>query len=119
KGASDEDMAKVEADILRAERRSMVLSIVRAGVPVALGILVFILALVVIGTIRRQPDIRSGRVAEKRVDEVLPEEAPPKELVRARAEEQKRAEVKQSLDNLAKSKPDEVAALIQGWMAEE
>jgi flagellar M-ring protein FliF len=123
RGAGDVDMASAEADVAKADRRSFIMRLVRIITPIILGFLILIFALSFLRFLRSRPDYAPELAVGRRVDEVLAQELPPPALSaeqqKARAEDKRRLEVRQSVETLARSKPADAAKILETWMAEE
>ncbi len=123
RGADDADMASAEADVAKADRRSFIVRLVRIITPVILGFLILIFALSFLRFLRSRTDYAPELAVGRRVDEVLAQELPPPALSpeqqKARAEEKRRSEVRQSVETLARSKPADAARILETWMTEE
>jgi flagellar M-ring protein FliF len=123
RGVDDVDMALAEADVAKADRRSFIVRLVKIITPVILGFLILIFALSFLRFLRSRPDYTPELAVGRRVDEVLAQELPPPALSaeqqKARAEEKRRSEVRQSVETLARSKPGEAAKILETWMSEE
>jgi len=123
RGADDVDMALAEADVTKADRRSFIIRLVRIITPIILGFLILIFALSFLRFLRSRPDYAPELAVGRRVDEVLAQELPPPALSpeqqKARAEDKRRSEVRQSVETLARSKPADAAKILETWMAEE
>jgi len=123
RGADDADMASAEADVAKADRRSFIVRLVRIITPIILGFLILIFALSFLRFLRSRPDYAPELAVGRRVDEVLAQELPPPALSpeqqKARAEEKRRSEVRQSVETLARSKPADAAKILETWMTEE
>lgn len=123
RGADDADMSLAEADVAKADRRSFIVRLVRIITPIILGFLILIFALSFLRFLRSRPDYAPELAVGRRVDEVLAQELPPPALSpdqqKARAEEKRRSEVRQSVETLARSKPADAAKILETWMSEE
>jgi flagellar M-ring protein FliF len=123
RGADDLDMTAAEADVAKADRRSFIVRLVRIVTPIILGFLILIFALSFLRFLRSRPDYAPELAVGRRVDDVLAQELPPPALSpeqqKARAEEKRRLEVRQSVETLARSKPADAAKILETWMAEE
>ena len=123
RSADDVDMTLAEADVAKADRRSFIVRLVRIITPIILGFLILIFALSFLRFLRSRPDYAPELAVGRRVDEVLAQELPPPALSpeqqKARAEDKRRSEVRQSVETLARSKPADAAKILETWMAEE
>lgn len=123
RGASDIDLSEAEADAAKIDRRAFIMRLVKILAPIILGLLVLIFALSFLRFLRSRPDYAPEQAVGRRVDEVLAQELPPvalsAEQQKARDDEKRRAEVRQSVENLARTKPQDAAKILETWMAEE
>ncbi len=123
RGASEMDLSEAEADVAKLDRRAFIVRLVKIITPVILGFLVLIFALSFLRFLRSRPDYAPEEAVGRRVDEVLAQELPPvalsEEERKARDEEKRKAEVRQSVETLARTKPQDAAKILETWMAEE
>ncbi|HAI87327.1 MAG TPA: flagellar M-ring protein FliF [Firmicutes bacterium] len=123
RGASDIDLSEAEADAAKIDRRAFIMRLVKIIAPIILGLLVLVFALSFLRFLRSRPDYAPEQAVGRRVDEVLAQELPPvalsAEQQKARDDEKRRAEVRQSVETLARTKPQDAAKILETWMAEE
>ncbi|MEA4883644.1 MAG: flagellar basal-body MS-ring/collar protein FliF [Clostridia bacterium] len=123
KAASDADMAAAADEMAKADGQAFIMRLVRSITPIVLGFLLLVFGLSILRMFRSKPEaVREPVAIGRKVGEVIadqPAAAVSPQAAAARVEEKRKADTRQTVETLARARPEDVARILETWMSED